>query len=124
MGELNFIRTVKSYPTALWSDEDPKTFPKAMHTYLSGVKIEAKAHNEDPGAQISFENLVEECQNPFNIPFQLPSRNLGPNSSPIKETNEKLSKIMSIVSDKNVEVACKNFRAEIESSGTQDEGES
>ena len=124
MGELNFIRTVKSYPTALWSDEDPKTFPKAMHTYLSGVKIEAKAYNEDPGAQISFENLVEECQNPFNIPFQLPSSNLGPNSNPVKGTIEKLNKIMSVLSDKNVEVACKNFRAEIENSGTQNEGES
>jgi len=82
------------------------------------------AYNEDPGAQISFENLVEECQNPFNIPFQLPSSNLGPNSNPVKGTSEKLNKIMSVLSDKNVEVACKNFRAEIENSGTQNEGES
>ncbi|MDE0953313.1 MAG: hypothetical protein OR994_01415 [Candidatus Poseidoniales archaeon] len=123
-GELNFIRTVKSYPTSLWSDEDPKTYPKAMQTYLSGVKIEAKADSEDPGPQISFESLVEGCKNPFNIPFQLPSSNLGPNTKPVKQTYEDLSKIMEIVSDKNVEKVCENFRSEIEKSGITGEGES
>jgi hypothetical protein len=123
-GELNFIRTVKSYPTSLWSDEDPKTYPKAMQTYLSGVKIEAKADSEDSGPQISFDSLVEGCKNPFNIPFQLPSSNLGTNTKPVKQTHEDLSKIMEIVSDKNLEKVFKNFRSEIEKSGASGKGES
>jgi hypothetical protein len=54
----------------------------------------------------------------------LPSSNLGPNTKPVKQTYEDLSKIMEIVSDKNVEKVCENFRSEIEKSGITGEGES
>ena len=67
-GNLTLVRTVKSFATSLWSGEDPKSLPKAMHTYLSGIQLNAKASSEDPGSPISFSELVEVCQNPFDLP--------------------------------------------------------
>jgi hypothetical protein len=123
-GTLNFIRTVKSFPTSLWSGEDPKNLPKAMHTYLSGVQIEAKAYSEDPGSPISFEDLVEECQHPYNLPFQLPVSLLGSSTKPPQQGDGHLERIIDIVTDDELEESRSRFRDEVETIGGPKGGES